>query len=435
MSEAIRTTRRQFLNQSSAVTAGALLSGGGIARRAHAAGSDVLRAVLVGCGGRGRGAAADWLEADPRCRLVATADAFREQAARAAETLAQRFPDQVDIGDRVFGDFDCCSQALATDCDVVLLCEPPGFRPAHYQAAVQAGIHVFMEKPVCIDAPGYRKVMAANRDADEQGLKVVVGLQSRHDPRLIDTIRRIHDGALGDITYLRAYRNGAGVWVRPRQPDQTEMQYQVSNWYYFVWLSGDQIVEQHVHHLDRINWAMRDQHPIEANGMGGRQVRKGVDYGQIYDHQCVEYLYPDGTRLFSQNRHIRNCWNFGGQFVHGTRGHSDCSGRIEGENAWRYEGPSVRATLQEHVNLVRAIADDTPRNEAYYGADSSFTAILGRMATYSGQVIKWEEAVAQGRDEMPPRLAWDAQPPLLPDEDGGYESSVPQPGIYQPFTA
>jgi myo-inositol 2-dehydrogenase / D-chiro-inositol 1-dehydrogenase len=434
MSEARQTSRREFLTQSSIVTAGAALGGTlSLARSAHAAGSDVLRAVLIGCGGRGRGAGVDWLEADPRCRIVATADAFHGQAERTAAMLAERFPDRVDVGDRIFGDLDCCAKALATECDVVLLCQPPGFRPAAYEAAVNAGKHVFMEKPVCIDAPGYRKVIAANRQADEKGLKVVVGLQSRHDPRLIETIRRIHDGALGDITYLRAYRNGAGVWVRPRQADQTEMEYQVTNWYYFVWLSGDQIAEQHVHHLDRINWAMRDVHPVEANGMGGRQVRKGVDYGQIYDHQCVEYLYPDGTRLFSQNRHIRNCWNISSQFVHGTKGVSDCAGSIQGENAWRYDGSDVRATLQEHIDLVRAIRDDSPHNEGYYGADSSFTAVLGRMATYSGQVVKWDDAVAGGPDEMPAQLAWDADPPVLPDADGGYESSVPQPGTYKPY--
>jgi myo-inositol 2-dehydrogenase / D-chiro-inositol 1-dehydrogenase len=434
MNEVKQTTRRDFLHQSSQVTAAAALGGAlSIGRSAHAAGSDVLRAALVGCGGRGNGAAANWLTADERCRLVAVADLFHAQAAATAERLKQRHPDQVDIGDRIFGDFDCCAHALATDCDVVLLCEPPGFRPADYQAAVAAGKHVFMEKPVCIDAPGYRKVMAVNQQADQQGLRVVVGLQSRHDPRLIETIRRIHDGALGDITFLRAYRNGSGVWVRPRKPDQTEMQYQISNWYYFVWLSGDQIAEQHVHHLDRINWAMRDVHPVEANGMGGRQVRKGVDYGQIYDHQCVEYLYPDGTRLFSQNRHIRNCWNISSQFVHGTKGVSDCAGSIQGENAWRYDGSDVRATLQEHIDLVRAIRDDSPHNEGYYGADSSFTAVLGRMATYSGQVVKWDDAVAGGPDEMPARLAWDADPPVLPDADGGYESSVPQPGTYKPY--
>jgi myo-inositol 2-dehydrogenase / D-chiro-inositol 1-dehydrogenase len=212
------------------------------------------------------------------------------------------------------------------------------------------------------------------------------------------------------------------------------MEYQVSNWYYFVWLSGDQIAEQHVHHLDRINWAMRDQHPVEANGMGGRQVRKGVDYGQIYDHQTVEYLYPDGTRLFSQNRHIRNCWNIGGQFVHGTKGVSDCSGIDRGRECLAVRGPKVRATFRNISIWSAPSCDDSPHNEGYYGANSSFTAVLGRMATYSGQVVKWDEAVAKGPDEMPTqKLAWDADPPVLPDEDGGYESSVAQPGTYKPY--
>jgi predicted dehydrogenase len=275
--------------------------------------------------------------------------------------------------------------------------------------------------------------MDSNKVADKKNLKVVVGLQSRHDPQLIETIKRIHDGAVGDITHLLAYRNGSGLWVRKRQPGQTEMQYQMRNWYYFIWLCGDQIVEMHVHHLDRINWAMNDQHPTEANGMGGRQVRKGPDVGQIYDHQYVEFTYPNGIRLFSQNRMIPNCWNANSQFVYGTKGYSDCAGTIVGQNAWKYSGPTANATDLEHVDLVRAIRKDEPHNEGYYGANSSFTAVLGRMATYSGQAVKWDEAVASGPSELPPRLAWDADPPVLPDASGSYEHAVPMPGVYKAY--
>ena len=202
---------------------------------------------------------------------------------------------------------------------------------------------------------------------------------------------------------------------------------------FFVLELGDQIVEQHVHHLDRINWAMQDEHPVEANGMGGREVRKGNDYGHIYDHQYVEYTYANGIKLFSQNRHIPNCWNVAAQYVHGSRGQSDCAGTIAGDQAWKYTGPKVIATDQEHVNLIRAIRDGTRHNEGYYGANSSFTAVLGRMATYSGSVVTWDEAVAKGADEMPRRLAWDAEPPVLPDADGGYEHAVAVPGIYRAY--
>ncbi len=434
MGEAKTTSRRSFLVRSSAVAGAALAGNLSVARSAHAAGSDVLRAALIGCGGRGRGAAADWLDADPRCRIVATADAFLGNARGAAEMLAERYPDRVDIGDRIFGDLDNAEKAIATDCEVVLMCEPPGFRPAFYEAAVRAGKHVFMEKPVCVDAPGYRKVVATNTLADEKGLKVVVGLQRRHDPQHIETIERIRNGALGETMFLRVYYNTAGVWVRPRRPEQTEMEYQVENWYYFVWLSGDQIVEQHVHGLDVAQWAMGDEPPREANGMGGRQVRKGPDYGTIYDHHFVEYTYEDGTKMFSQCRHIPNCWSNISRHAHGTKGYADIgAGRIEGEHAWRYDGPTVNAHKQEHVSLVDAIVNEKPLNDGHHGATSSFTAVLGRMATYSGQVVRWDEAVERGPDEMPERLAWDADPPVLPDPDGGYEGSVPQPGIYQPY--
>lgn len=435
MSVRSAASRRRFLQHSAVAMAGAALAEGPAwPRSVHAAGSDVIRVALIGCGGRGTGAAANCLNVPDQVKLVAVADAFEDQAHQAVRGLQERYGDKVDVPpERIFSGFDAYQQAIAADVDLVLLTTPPGFRPLHYRAAIEAGKHVFMEKPVCVDAPGYRSVMETNRLADERNRKVVVGLQSRHDPQLIETMQRIHDGALGEIQFLRAYRNDSGVWVRTREAGQTEMQYQMRNWYYFVWLCGDQIAEQHVHHLDRINWAMQDQHPLEANGMGGREVRKGPDYGHIYDHQYVEYTYPNGIRLFSQNRHIRNCWNAASQYVHGSHGESDCTGTITGPQAWTYNGPKVNATDQEHVDLIRAIREDQRHNEGYYGANSSFTAVLGRMATYSGSLVSWDEAVAKGPDEMPPRLAWDADPPVLPDADGSYEHAVAVPGVYRAY--
>jgi myo-inositol 2-dehydrogenase/D-chiro-inositol 1-dehydrogenase len=211
------------------------------------------------------------------------------------------------------------------------------------------------------------------------------------------------------------------------------MEYQVNNWYYFVWLCGDQIAEQHVHHLDLASWANGDQHPVEANGMGGRQVRKGKDYGQIYDHQCVEFTYADGTRLFSQNRHIPGCWNSSSQFAEGTLGSSDLTGKISGKNAWKYDGPRVVMEDQEHVDLIKAIREGTPHNEGWYGANSSFLAVLGCMATYCGEIVKWDEAAEKGPSLLPQKLAWDADPPVLPDEQGSYEHTVAVPGVYKPY--
>ena len=432
MSATSKPSRREFLTR----TAGAAVLCGawGRAPAVHAAGSDLIRVALIGCGGRGTGAAANCLNVPDNIKLVAVADAFEDQAKAAVERLKKKYGDKVDVPpERVFTGFDGYKQALGAGIDVALLTTPPGFRPMHYKAAIAAGKHVFMEKPVCVDAPGYRSVMASNKLADEKKLKVVVGLQSRHDPRLIETVKRIHDGAVGAVTFLRAYRNGSGVWVRPRQPGQTEMQYQMRNWYYFIWLSGDQIAEMHVHHLDRINWAMKDAHPVQANGMGGQQVRKGKDFGQTFDHMYVEYEYADGTKFFSQNRLIPGCWGANGQFVNGSKGYSDCTGKIVGDNAWEYSGPSVDATDLEHVDLIQAIRRGTPRNEGWYGADSSFTAVLGRMAAYSGKLVKWDEAVAKGPDEMPARLAWDADPPVRPDATGSYEHAVPMPGVYKAY--
>jgi predicted dehydrogenase len=435
-----------------AAGAGSLAAGTlSIARSAHAAGDDLIKVALIGCGGRGTGAAANCLNVPDNVKLVAVADAFEDKAKAAVARLKEKYGDRVDVpGDCIFVGLDAYKSAIAADVDVVLLTTPPGFRPLQYKAAIAAGKHVFMEKPVCVDAGGYRTVMEANKAADETNRKVVVGLQLRHDPKQIETIKRVHDGAIGRLTHLRAYRNGGGVWVRTRKAlverlgrQPTEMEYQVNNWYYFVWLSGDQIAEQHVHHLDMVSWAKGDEHPVEANGMGGRQVRNDTwaeqlghgagAVGHIYDHQYVEYTYADGTRLFSQNRHIRGCWGSASHFADGTDGYSNLSGKVFGKHAWEYEGPRINMTDQEHVDLIKAIRTDTPRNEGWYGANSSFTAVLGWMATYSGKIVKWDEAAEKGPSLMPEKLAWDADPPVLPDEHGSYEHAVAVPGIYRPY--
>jgi myo-inositol 2-dehydrogenase/D-chiro-inositol 1-dehydrogenase len=430
-----KQSRRGFLRRSAAAAAGVALAGRlDVARAAHAGGDETIRIALVGCGGRGTGAATDCLSVPDRIKLVAVADAFEDRARDAAKRLKERFGEKVDVpDDRIFIGFDGYRKAIDCGVDLVLLVTPPGFRPMHYRAAIEAGKHVFMEKPVCVDAPGFRSVMETNKRAEGKNLKVVVGLNIRHTPPFIETVQRVHDGAVGKPLYLRAYGNNQGVWVRPRESGQTEMQYQMRNWYYFVWLSGDLNVEQHVHMLDLANWAAGDQHPVEANGMGGRQVRKGKEHGQIYDHHFVEYTYADETKLFSQCRHIPNCWNQGGGQVHGDKGSADCGGKISGEQSWQYTGPSVSGHRQEHVDLIAAIRQDKPCREGWYGATSSFTAVLGRMATYSGQVVRWDEAVEKGPDEMPQRLAWDADPPVLPDADGSYEHAVAVPGVYKPY--
>jgi myo-inositol 2-dehydrogenase / D-chiro-inositol 1-dehydrogenase len=432
-----RTTRREFLKKSAVVTAEAAgtLS---IARSAHAAGSDVLKIALVGCGGRGTGAAANCLNVQKiikqKIQLVALADAFEDRAQGALSRLKKQYPSQVDVPqDRVFVGLDAYQKAIDCGVDMVLLATPPGFRPSHYAAAVKAGKQIFMEKPCCTDAPGYRSLLETNALADEKNLKVVVGLQRRHQASYLHGIRQIHDGQLGNLQFLRVYWNGSGGGARDLgnrpQNDPKEMEFQIRNWGCFLWLYGDNIVEQHVHNIDIANWVMakdgdaRKAHPVEANGMGGR-VNSG-NYGDILDHHFIEFTYADGTKVFSQSRHIQGTWPQVSEFAHGTTGNRAVSlsggPKLESDNAYD----------QEHVDLVKAIRGDARLNDGWHGAVSSMTAVFGRMATYSGKVVRWDEAVAKGPDESPERIAWDALPRHLPGADGRYAMAVP--GAYKPY--
>ncbi len=422
MNDTKKPSRRDFLKGSTAAVAGTALAGSlSIARSAHAQGGNELKVALIGCGGRGTGAAGNCLGSIDNVKMVAVADAFEDRAKGVANGLKKKFKDKVDIpDDRIFVGFDAYQKAIDCGVDVVLMATPPGFRPIHYKAAIDAGKHVFMEKPCCVDAPGFRSLMESNKKADEKGLKVVVGLQKRHQDSYIEGIKKIQDGEIGDFMFSRVYWNSSGVWGRGRKPEQTEMEYQMRNWYYFVWLCGDHICEQHVHNLDIGNW-VKGEHPVEANGMGGREVRKGKDHGQIFDHHFIEFTYPDGTKMYSQCRHIPGCWRAVTEFVHGTKGVCDCQ-----------SGRNQRSPFdQEHIDLIDAIRNDKPCNDGWYGATSSFTAVLGRMATYSGKVVKWDEAVEKGPDEMPQKYAFDADPPVMPDENGNYP--VPVPGLYKPY--
>lgn len=426
------TSRREFLRQSAvAATGGALAGGLSVARTAHAAGDDLVRIALIGCGGRGVGAAVNALAnaSHANVKLVALADAFQDRVDFAEQALTKRFPGKVSAPDeRKFVGLDCHQRAIAAGVDLVLLCGPPGFRPEQFEAAVKAGKHVFMEKPVATDSPGVRRIMAANEEAKRKNLAVVVGHHLRHEVKHQEAIARIHDGALGELSYMRAYFNSTGVWVRPRQPDQTEMQYQTRNWYYFTWLSGDHIVEQHVHDLDVCNW-MANALPVEANGMGGRQVRMGKDVGEIFDHHFVEFTYPGGLRMFSQCRHQPGCWNSFSEHAHGTKGYVSIQGHggaemVVGEDRVRWDrGPDGHQV--EMDVLLQKIAAGQPHNEGDYGATSTMTAILGRMATYSGKIVKWDDALASNLELVPRQLSWDADPGPKPGPDGVYPCAIP----------
>jgi myo-inositol 2-dehydrogenase / D-chiro-inositol 1-dehydrogenase len=433
MRDITNSSRRDFLKSSTAVAAGVALAGGlSFARSAHAAGSDELKIALIGCGGRGTGAVVNCLGSVPNVKLIAVADVFENNAKDSLANLqkTEECKGKIDVPtERIFVGFDAYQKAIAAGPDVVFLATPPGLRPIHYAAAIQAGKHVFMEKPCCVDAPGFRSLMETNKLADEKNLKVVVGLQRRYQAGYVAGMKKIHDGAIGDLVLLRAYWDGGEPWFRERVAGQTEMEYQLRNWYHFVWICGDNICEQHVHNLDVCNWAKND-HPIEANGMGAcvqryahRDPKKGS--GQIFDSHFVEFTYKDGSKMYSQCRQIPNTWNSVSEAVHGTKGVSNC--QADGKSLGFRDNPYE----QEHVALFDAIRKNEKHNDGWYGATSSMTAVMGRMATYSGQVVKWDDAVAKGPDEMPKKFAFDADPPAMPDKNGLYP--IPVPGIYKPF--
>jgi len=439
------TSRRDFLKRSAAATAGAGLAGSlGVARSAHARGRDLIKLALIGCGGRGRGAAVQALSnaATRNVKLAAMADAFRGPLELSLRAIRERCKDQVDVSeDRMFVGLDGYQRAIDCDVDMVLICTPPGFRPMQFEAAVRAGKHVFMEKPLAVDGPGVRRIQAASEAARKKGLLVAVGHHLRHEVKHREAVGRIHDGLLGRLMFLRAYFNSSGVWFRPRKPDQTEIEYQVNNWYYFTWLSGDHIVEQHVHDLDVMNWMMQDEHPVRANGMGGRQVRtppwgEANNYGrggvgEIFDHHAVEFEYPDGTRMYSYCRHIPGCWMSFSEHAHGTKGRASIEGHGKAEilldgraEPLRWDrGPDGHQL--EHDDLFAALLAGKPYNEVDWAARSTMTAILGRMATYSGKIVEWEEAIDSELDLSPERYAWEAEAPVTPEPDGSYACAVP----------
>ncbi len=425
------TTRRDFLKRS-AVAGAATVSALSLARSAHAAGGDLIKIALVGCGGRGRGAAVNALRnaSHPNVKLVAVADAFQSALDISLKAIQQECGDKVDVPpERQFVGLDAYQKAIDCGVDMVLLCTPPGFRPAQIEAAVEAGKIIFTEKPIAVDAPGYRRVVAANEKAKAKNLPVAIGHHLRHEVKHKEIIRRIHDGAIGDLKFMRAYFNSSGVWTRPRQEGMTEMEYQVNNWYYFNWLSGDHIVEQHVHDLDVMNWIAQG-HPVDANGMGGRQVRISKDHGEIFDHHCVEFTYAGGLKMFSFSRHIPNCWNSFSEHAHGTKGFASIEGHgradlfVDGQQPQKWErGPDGHQLEQD--DFFAAIAAGQPYNELGWGADASLTAILGRMATYSGKVVTWDEAVASQIDTSPSGYTFNDAPQPKPGPDGIYPCAIP----------
>jgi predicted dehydrogenase len=435
------TSRRDFIRASSALVAGGAVAGSlSLSRSAHAGGADTIRIGLIGCGGRGTGAAVDAIRGSGgTAKIVAMADVFDDQLQKSLRSL-KSLGEAFDVPkERQFTGFDGYQKVLETEVDLVILATPPGFRPLHYDAAVKAGKHIFMEKPVAVDAPGVRKVLAATEESKKKNLLVQVGLQRRHEAKYIETIKLIQDGIIGDIILARAYWNGQTPWVRRRQENATELEYQMRNWYYFNWICGDHIVEQHIHNLDVINWVMNG-YPVRGQGQGGCQVRKGKDYGETFDHHFIEFTYANGATMLSQCRHIPNCWNSVSEHVHGTKGYADISGSkiydLSGKMLHNFarlgsdgKGGGGSGHQYEHVDLFRDLRSGKTPNEGEYGALSTMTSIMGRMCTYSGAQLTWEEAINSNIVISPVEklTSFNDEAFVKPDADGFY--ALPVPGV------
>ncbi|MCE2824255.1 MAG: Gfo/Idh/MocA family oxidoreductase [Sediminibacterium sp.] len=429
--------RRDFVKQGS-MLAGAIAAAPIISRANFFSGSDdVIKVAVIGCGGRGTGAAVQALMSKQNVKIVAMADAFRDRLDECYKNVSGELASAgagtkgtLDVPEeRKFVGFDGYLKAIPL-ADVVILATPPGFRPIHFEEAVKQGKHIFMEKPVATDPAGVQRVLAAAKIAKQKKLNVVVGLQRHYQ----DSYRALFakKDMIGDITSMQAWWNNDGVWTRPRKAGQTEMEYQMRNWYYFVWLCGDHITEQHIHNLDVINW-FKNGYPVKAQGFGGRQVRKSKEHGEIFDHHYVEFHYADGSILNSQCRHMPGTSSKVDELLVGTKGKIYCDAAritdLRGKTIFQFDKSKERNPYQtEHDELFAAIAKGEYKYaDAENGAYSTMTSILGRMATYSGQIIDWDKAINSGLNLHPSVYAFDAAAPVNPGPDGFYP--VPVPGV------
>ena len=392
-----------------------------VPRAVHAGVSEKMRIGLIGCGGRGTGAAENALNASPDNVLVAVADAFEDYAKTRLAALKRidEIKDRVQVpDDHVFVGFDAYKQLIDSDVDVVILATPPHFRPQHLAYAVEKGKHTFVEKPVAVDAPGVRSVIETCKKAKEKNLAVVSGLCWRYHPAVQETVKRIvEDKAIGDIVSIQSCYNAGSLWHRGDDPKWSRMEYQLRNWLYFKWLSGDHINEQAVHSLDKTAWLQGDISPTQAFGLGGRQQRTGAEYGDIYDHHTVFYEYPTGVRVYFTCRQQSDTSTMVDEVVLGTKGSAKVlQFEIDGETKWKYSGPDksmARMYDLEHVALFNSIRDGKPINNGDYMANSTMLAIMGRMCTYTGQSLKWEQCINSQERLGPSEYAWDDNVPAV----------------------
>jgi len=410
-------SRREFVKISAAAVP--LAAAAGCATTATAVRStepvpDKIRVGLIGCGGRGTKAAVNAVESSPNVEICALGDLFQHRIDSSMKRLNEEVPESVSVTpERIFVGFNAFQGVLETDVEMVILATPPHFRPEHLRASVAAGKHIFMEKPVAVDPVGIRSVLESGDIADQKGLCVVAGTQRRHDPFYIETIKRIHDGAIGDLVAAQCYWNMGGLWVVEREEGWSDMEWQCRNWLYFTWLSGDHIVEQHVHNIDIVNWAMQSP-PEKAVGMGGRQARTDPKYGNIFDHFAVEFEYPNGARVLSMCRQTEGASGRVSERLVGTKGSSNPKGEIYATRDWKYEGETPNPYIQEHADLIAAIRSGNHINETRQVAESTLCAIMGRMSAYTGREISWKWALNSSQLDLRPEKYEFGDHPVAP---------------------
>jgi len=386
------TTRRNFVKGTAALGVGAALASTGIASRAYAQQADTIKVGLIGCGGRGTGAAQDAVGGSNGVKITALADLFPDRLEGSANTLKNNLNDKFDVpANQMFSGWDAYKQVIATDVDMVILATPPHFRPMMLKAAVDAGKHVFFEKPVAVDSWGCRLVEECGKIAEQKGLGIVTGTQRRHEVKYIEAMKRVHDGMIGDVIGAYVYWQQGSLWNKGREQGWSDMEWQLRNWLYFTWLSGDHIVEQHVHNIDVALWAFQDQAPIKAYGNGGRQQRTGPEWGHINDHFSLEVMMPGAKRFTSFSRQIPGCDNYVAEEIYGSKGILRTGDR---NRLYSYDGKLLAELnnpgghnpyVQEHTDLIASIRAGEPLNEAARIAQSTRTAIMCREAAYSGK--------------------------------------------------
>ena len=368
-----------------------------------APGTDRLRVGLIGCGGRGTGAANNCAAAAEGVEIAAMADLFQDRLDSSRKQL-EGLGKKCTVTDRsCFVGFDAYKGVIASNVDTVILATPPVFRPIHLKAAIEAGKHVFMEKPVAVDPAGVRSVIASSDLARSKGLGIVAGTQRRHQAPYLEVMKRIHNGDIGEIVAAQCYWNGGAMlnWGPRDNPEWNELERQCRRWYFYCWICGDHIVEQHVHNLDVVNWAFQ-AHPVSCMGMGGRQFRTAPEYGNIWDHFAVEYVYPNGARIMSTCRHNDGCATRVSERIVGTQGFADAQS-ITGAKPYTFEGESPDPYVQEHADLIAGIRKGEPLNEGQQVAESTLTAIMGRMSAYTGREISWDWAMNSSKLDLTPK--------------------------------